>query len=210
MKGPKLCLLAAVVIAATATSAMAQDKPREQKASQPARVSAHSRDALLLILDAFDVVRMLDEEDYRARREEVARNLLANLVPFILEEARAQAPATTPATSKATATTAKPAQPAQQPQAAQPAQPKPEATAAAKAQSGSAYARVPQKKRIRRKFAMAREPWLRLRQENPELAAQVGELLKQARQLLAAEKFDESEAALDRALRMMGIEPPKQ
>jgi hypothetical protein len=66
------------------------------------------------------------------------------------------------------------------------------------------YAKVPQKNRIREKLEEAREPFLALRQDNPELARQVGDLLAACRGSFAVGKFDESEGYADAALRLLG------
>jgi hypothetical protein len=66
------------------------------------------------------------------------------------------------------------------------------------------YAKVPQKNRIRERLEKSREPFLALRQDNPELARQVGDLLSACRSSFAVGKFDESEGYVDAALRLLG------
>lgn len=85
-----------------------------------------------------------------------------------------------------------------------PAKPAAPAVAPAIPADNPAYAKVPQKMRIREKLEQSREPFLALRQSNPELAAQVGDLLASCRNSFALGKFDESEGFVDAALRLMG------
>lgn len=67
------------------------------------------------------------------------------------------------------------------------------------------YARVPQKRRISKKFEAAQRPYLQLKATDPASAEQVNELLKAARREYAAGNFDVAEEYLDGALRMLGV-----
>lgn len=107
-----------------------------------------------------------------------------------------------PAPAKPTATKPAPVKPVAPKPA--PVKPAPAVTAPAVPADNPAYARVPQKMRIREKLEQSREPFLALRQANPELAAQVGDLLASCRNSFALGKFDESEGFVDAALRLMG------
>ena len=69
-----------------------------------------------------------------------------------------------------------------------------------------AYAKVPQKNRIKAKFALIQDPYLALVASDPEAAASISGLLKAARAGRAAEKFDACESYLDHAIRLLGIE----
>ncbi len=170
--------------------------------------------ALLLVLDAFKVVRALQDDEYQSRRDALAANLLNNLVPFITsgQVPAAPAPAPAPAPSPAAAGPA-PAPPA----ATTTAAPKPAATAAPAAGPGPlpgvppghendpSYARVPQKNRIRAKLAQIKEPYLKLRDTNPQLYKEVGELLRACRTAFAANDFDLAEHRVDQAMAQLGI-----
>ncbi len=214
-----------VAVAAGAAYAAPTEKPGAGKAPQPpAATSAAARqqlpqDALLLVIDAFNVVRMLEDDEFAAKRDEIARNLLRNLIPFLCAQPSqgAKPPGVRPAQE-----TAKPVPAAPKPKPKPQPRPKPSAAAgqakpAAKPAAAtteakgpaSAYARVPQKKRIKRKFEAAREPFKKLQAENPEKAAVVGELLRAARAALARQQFDSAESYLDHALDMMGVPKPK-
>ena len=179
--------------------------------------------ALLLTIDAFNVTRALSEEDYLARREEIARNLLKNLRPFMGGAAPTVEPTPAPVepvTGREEVGPPAPA-PVQEPEPAAPAEEveggvkKPgeaalpevsvETTAVPPGHEDPAYAKVPQKNRIKTKFALIQDPYLALVASDPEGAATVGELLKAARAARAAEKFDECESYLDHAISLLGL-----
>lgn len=177
---------------------MAQAAATGQSAAAP-QAEAVPQDAVRLVLDAFFVIRMLDEKDYEARKAEVAANLVTNLRPFLVPRPAPAAPAPVAAKPSAPtppAATAKP-NPARAPE---PATVKPQGGA------GAAYAKVPQKTRIRAKFAAAEEPYKALMQTDPGQAQVVGELLRAARSAFAKGEFDISESYVDHALRLMGVQ----
>ncbi len=167
--------------------------------------------ALLLTIDAFNVARGLSEEDYLARRAEIARNLLKHLQPFMTgaeivvpERVKPVSPVVTDRE------TVGPPAPTPVPPPTEPSETVPAVTTdttgiPAGHESDPSYARVPQKQRIKAKFALAQEPYVRIMAADPEAAAPIGELLKAARAALSAEKFDECEKHLDHALSMLGV-----
>lgn len=234
-----LCIVGTTLACATPTLAMAAgngasatlmlaqapesaDNPPPQPA-QPQATSELPQDALLLVIDAFNVVRMLEDEEYSVKRDELAKNLLRNLIPFV----RGAAPHATsvgpvPATPKPAQASTQPRATVHKPQGpparppAEAAKPKPPQQPVAKppqtaAPAGppSAYAKVPQKQRIGRKFAAAREPFQKLQSENPEKAGMVAELLRAARTAFSKQNFDAAERYLDHALEMMGVPKPQ-
>jgi len=69
-------------------------------------------------------------------------------------------------------------------------------------------ARVPQKQRIKRKFAAAQEPFWALKNAGDPKADQVSQLLSESRSASTAGDFDTSEAKVDEALRLMGVAIP--
>ncbi|MFO7947679.1 MAG: hypothetical protein R6V19_12795 [Armatimonadota bacterium] len=70
-----------------------------------------------------------------------------------------------------------------------------------------AWAKVPQKQRIGRKFEAARDPYYELKDNNPQQAEEVDELLSAARKSFTEKDFDLAEQYVDQALRALGIEP---
>jgi len=179
-----------------------------QVVESPASSTMSRSAALLLTIDAFNVARALSEEDYLGRREEIARNLLKNLRPFMGGEgAVIEAPAvpTEPITGREEV--GPPTPPSTE--GTEPAAPEVsvETIAIPPSQEGDpAYAKVPQKNRIKTKFALLQDPYLELVASDPEAAASISGLLKAARAARAAEKFDECESYLDHAIRLLGIE----
>ncbi|MCK4323284.1 MAG: hypothetical protein KAW89_02045, partial [Armatimonadetes bacterium] len=158
-------------------------------------------------IDAFNVTRALSEEDYLARREEIARNLLKNLRPFMGVEAPAiEAPPVPAEPITGREEVGPPAPPlVQEPEPTVP-EVRVESIAIPPIQEGDpAYAKVPQKNRIKTKFALIQDPYLELVASDPEAAASIGGLLKAARAARAAEKFDECESYLDHAIRLLGL-----
>lgn len=176
----------------------AQAGPSGPAAAAP-QAEAVPQDAVRLVLDAFFVIRMLDEKDYEARKAEVAANLVTNLRPFLVPRPTPAAPAPVAAKPPTPARAAVPPRPASAP-VSTPATAKPQSAAAA------AYAKVPQKTRIRAKFAAAEAPYKALVQTDPGQAEVVAELLKAARSAFAKGEFDVSESYVDHALRLMGVE----
>ena len=199
--------------------------PEAQPGEAVASGSMSRSAALLLTIDAFNVARALSEEDYLARRDEIARNLLKNLRPFMGGAAPVVEP--TPAPVEPVTGREEVGPPAPAPvQESEPAAPVEEMEGEAEepgeavlpevsvetiaippSQEGDpAYAKVPQKNRIKTKFALIQAPYLLLVASDPEAAASVSGLLKAARAARAAEKFDECESYLDHVIQLLGIQ----
>lgn len=111
-----------------------------------------------------------------------------------------------PATSAKPPVPASPAKPAAAPKPA-PATPgeavsKPPAPAAA---ADPSMAKVPQKNRIRAKFAAAKPVYDKLAASDPEAAKPVAEKLAASRKAFAAGNFDEAEKYVDEALGALGV-----
>ena len=190
--------------------------PRPARAEAPAGTeTTMSRSAaLLLTIDAFNVVRALAEDDYLGKREEIARNLLKNLQPFMgLPGTVVEPPAVTPPVATTDrATVGPPALPVPPPpaptesvEAAPPAESVDTTGIPPGHEDDPAYAKVPQKHRIKAKFALAQDPYLNLAARDPEAAKPIGEILKAARAARTAERFDECESYLDHALALLGV-----
>ncbi len=175
--------------------------------------------ALLVIIDALRVSRGLTEDQWIDQREQLARNLLDSvsrflagkpLPPTTVEPVTPISPVT-PTAPVATTPTPAEIEPTTGPPTAAvttPVTPTPPAAVSADVPAGDpAYAKVPQKNRIRRKFAAAEQPFNNLTMINPEGAKPVHELLRASRQALTAEKFDVAESYVDQALRAMNIDP---
>ncbi len=186
--------------------------PAATTEAQPGAAEASSNmsrsAALLLTIDAFNVTRALSEEDYLSRREEIARSLLKNLRPFMGGEAPAiEAPSVPAEPITGREEVGPPAPPpTEEPEPAAP-EVSVETIALPPSQEGDpAYAKVPQKNRIKTKFALLQDPYLAAVTSDPQDAAPIGELLKAARAARAAQKFDECESYLDHAIRLLGID----
>lgn len=171
--------------------------------------------ALLLIVDALRTAREMDEQSWVAGKESLARNLYADLSYYLTGKGTPPPPsapkpaATTAKPTTVTAPVAKPATapaPAAKPAAAAPT-PKPaSATAAAAPKTDPSMAKVPQKNRIRAKFAQAKPAYDKLVASDPEAAKAVSELLAGSRQAFAKGDFDESERLVDEALKALGVQ----
>lgn len=189
--------------------------PTTVLAAKPIPVTApaggNESGALLLIVDALRTGRDLSEQEWVEQKETLARNLYVNLSYYLTGKgtpppaapARPLTPVAQPAAKPATpaAPAAKPAAPVAQPAAKPVAQP---AAPAAKPADPS-MAKVPQKIRIRAKFAAAQEPFKKLQTNDPEAAQAVADLLAASRQAFAWGKFDESEQQADAALQALGV-----
>jgi len=67
------------------------------------------------------------------------------------------------------------------------------------------WAKVPQKRRINKKFELAAPPYYELKRTDPAAAKPIGDLLSTSRSQFTAGQFDASEQQLDQALRMLGV-----
>ncbi|MCD6361281.1 MAG: hypothetical protein J7M38_10505 [Armatimonadetes bacterium] len=233
---------------ATTTTTEVLEIPVATTTAQPTVAAAEG--AKLLIIDAFNKVRALPEDDYVRERQQRAGELLDDLLrvisggehgapeePAVAEpdtgvSAISVAPAGTTTTSPSpveeisleptgtSTVTVIDTGPATPPASTTTTTAATTTTTGA-AVSGSStseaeltegipvgdpsYARVPQKRRIGKKFAAAQQPYLQLKASDPAAAAQVNELLKAARREFAAHNFDVAEEYLDGALRMLGV-----
>ncbi|MGQ9732300.1 MAG: hypothetical protein ACUVX8_13660 [Candidatus Zipacnadales bacterium] len=199
---------------------------------QPAQPPKTPRSAgILLLLDAFSNVRAMTEEEYLAARDRLAANLLENLEPFVREagategERRLPQPEqppielVTPKPGGGAVTLPPPVDDASTkvPESGTrvptiPRAPTVEKTWSASQSStsgNSSTARVPQKERIKRKFAAAKEPFAALKAAGDPRAAEVEALLRESRAAHTAFDFDTSEAKVDAALKLMGVPIPK-
>ncbi len=205
------------------TTPTGETVPAGTAAGQPPEPKATPRSAaLLLLLDAFNSVRVLSENEYLAGRDLLAANLLENLEPYMRDVRTQGVTAGTPQPprpieivqpSKPPVVTPKPGGPSVP---AVPTVPsvtptKPSVAPGTKPPKpgDASYVKVPQKQRIGRKFAAAAGPFDQLKQSGGPYLAQVTDLLKQARAAFAAGDFDTSEADADQALQLMGVPIPK-
>lgn len=211
----------------------AGSNPTSGALATPGGSSMSQSAALLVIIDAMRVSRGLTEDQWIDQREQLARNLLDSVsrflagkpMPTVVEPITpvtttpptvttppvtptppvTTPPVTTPTTGAPTSTTPPVTPPAA---ATTPPTTTTPVTAGATTPAGDpSYAKVPQKNRIRRKFAAAEQPFYNLNMTNPEGAKAVHELLKASRQAMTAEKFDIAEGYVDQALRAMGVDP---
>jgi len=165
---------------------------------------------LLLVRGAFEIARSLPEEEFSAKRDEMANHLIADLTPFITGKVANSATAAPPTPRVVTPTpelpvvTPKPVTPAPKP-AVTPAAPKPDATAGGEKPGDPSREKVPQKNRIREKLEQAREPYLALKKEDPQAAKPVDALLAACRNAFALGNFDQSEQYADSALALLGV-----
>ncbi len=208
----------------------------------PAQPSvAAAQGAMLLIIDAFNKTRGMDEDTYLREREQQANGLLDNLIRVwtggqhgspeepsvgvpdtsvstitVLPDTTVAPPTTTvetiplgPAPTTDTTVTVIDADPVAPPvvtATTTTGTPASSAALSADIPAGDpSYAKVPQKRRIGKKFEAARDPYLQLKAADPDQASRVNELLKNARREFTAKNFDLSEEYLDGALKMMGV-----
>lgn len=190
---------------------------------------------LLLTRDVFNTIRALPEEEFIARRDELAGHLIQDLTPFITGKTPV-ALGPTPVAPVAPVTPVEPVvvpQPVPIVDTPQPVAPvvddepttppvKPVVTPAKPAgglvagpaatdlpnvkPGDPSYAKVPQKNRIRAKLEQARAPFLAMRTDNPDAAKSVDEMLSACRNAFAKGDFDTSEQYVDTALKLLGVE----
>ena len=178
----------------------------------------------LITRDAFNTVRALSEEEFLAKREELVAHLIADLTPFITGKvASAVVPTVEPATPAVTTpVTPAPAVVETPAPAETPVTPAPTAVVGPppttsigipaaenlpEVKSGDpAYAKVPQKNRIRKKLRLAQEPYLALRAEDAATAKPISDMLAACRSANARGDFDASEQYVDSALKLLGVE----
>jgi hypothetical protein len=194
---------------------------------------------VLLVREAFNTVRLLPEEEFVARRDELAASLISDLTPFItgrvpsvLGGVPAGPSVPTPVAPVApTASDAGTSEPpalggvdfpglpdegtAVAPVTGGPSTPpKPASTIAtgpaavglpAVKPGDPAYAKVPQKNRIREMLEKSREPYMALEKEDPQAAKPVQSLLAACRTAYAAGRYDQAEQYVKSALDLLGV-----
>ncbi len=180
-------------------------------------------DELVVILDAFNTVRSLTEAEYAGQREQLGANLLARLRPFVLSKRSTAkliqpvtgpsttvptkpAPKRAPATVEVTVPAPKPAAPPR-PVAKPPVPPVPAAKVRPAGTIAAGTANLAIKQRINKKFELAEKPYGVMKSQNHPDLDRVSQLLSTARKAFFANRFPESESALDQALNIMGVQP---
>ncbi|HUS81257.1 MAG TPA: hypothetical protein VM283_08310 [Armatimonadota bacterium] len=191
---------------------------------------AAAQGARLLIIDAFNKIRAMPEDSYVRAREEKAGELLDNLLRVVSggEMGAPEEPAVAVPDTGVGTITVGPPETATPPSTTTieeiplgPTTPSGTGTTTGGEITGSpesiaeiyagipegdpTYAKVPQKRRIGKKFEAGTGPYLALKQSDPDGAKAVGELLGAARTQFAAGNFDVAEEYLDGALRMLGV-----
>lgn len=188
--------------------------------ARPAAIKGSEGGAILLIVDAMRSARELNDEEWAARKETMARETYAGLSGYLGGTVSPITPVAAPVPPIAPVTKPAPVAPVAQPAAATPpvatpkpvtvtvpAAPRPAAAVSTPATTsgGSAYAKVPQKNRIRAKFAAVKPAYDSLMQADPEAARTVSEMLAASRQAFSFGRFDESEQQVDAALAALGV-----
>ncbi len=187
---------------------------------------------LLVVLDSFEIIRTYSKEEYEAKKDVLGQRLIERLMPFILGTVKTmepRAPAGTPLTSPApsgatprlspgtpsgpppvpdTLPTPTPTEPVKTAGPPSPAAPPPliQLTPPAPSGTGDAYARVPQKERIRRKMSAVRQPLSDMKERGDPQADRIGKLLGASRSKFYSGEFNASEEAVDAALKILGLE----
>jgi hypothetical protein len=207
--------------------------------STPARpvstMTGNESGALLLIVDALRTSRELNDQDWAAQKESLAKSLYSDLSYYLTGKGAAPSvtivapvkPAAKPVAKPAAKPVAKPAakpvvavtkpvvkpvvKPATKPVVAvtkpvvKPVvKPATKPVAVVKPADAS-MVKVPQKNRIRAKFAASKSAYDKLAASDPQAAAQVSALLSASRQAFAYGNFDESEKQVDAALSTLGV-----
>ncbi|MBM3472625.1 MAG: hypothetical protein FJX75_05060 [Armatimonadetes bacterium] len=206
--------------------------PKPEPAPLPTPDKTPRSSALLMVLETMNLVRTLPEAEYLEGRDRLASNLLENLEPFMAQARETGEAAGTPQPPRPTLIETpeppKPSTPSTPPKPVTagggvptiprvptvptvPTTPsggsvKPTPTVPTAA--GSDTARVPQKQRIKRKFAAAEQPFMALKNAGDPKADEVSQLLKDSRSAYTDGDFDTSETKIDQALRLMGVPIP--
>ncbi len=191
-------------------------------AKQPTFVRTEG--AKLLIVDTFNKVRALSEDSYLVQRDTLAANLLSYLAQLgagaesvvvsveqptgevegseggyapvqppvtPTSEVTVEIPATTPTTTSGPADISEFISE--------------EELYEGVIEGDPAWAKVPQKRRIKKKFELAKKPYDELRSTDPMAAKPIRELLHTAGREFNAQQFDACEQHLDQALRILGV-----
>lgn len=195
---------------------------------------------ILLVREAFNTARLLPEEEFVARRDELASSLINDLTPFITGKVPSVLGGA-PTGPMVPTTSVTPVVPA--PVEGNTTEPPPlggtdlpplpgEDTAVAPVAGGSgtitkpastiatgpaavglptvkpgdpAYAKVPQKNKIREMLEKSREPYMALEKEDPQAAKPVQSLLAACRTAYAAGRYDQAEQYAKSALDLLGV-----
>lgn len=168
--------------------------------------------AVFLLLESFNQVREMPQDQYLAQRDRMAANLLNNLRPFLTGQPvpalpppppaptppppPEPTPAPTPAPTRATRAVTPP--------------PAPVLVEPGTVTVPTEWADLPVKERVKKKFELAARPFYALEISDPELYQRVDNLLRAARVEKAAYNFEAAEGYLDGALALMGIIAPEQ
>ncbi|MGE5531384.1 MAG: hypothetical protein ACM3VW_04615 [Bacteroidota bacterium] len=211
-----------------ATAVVAQNRP-------VSTMTGGESGAMLLIVDALGTGRDMNDQDWAAQKESLAKNLYNDLSYYLTGKGTTPKltvtapvkpvakpvaakpvtvvtkPAAKPVTVVAKPTAAKPAakpvaatKPAAKPVAAT-TKPVAKPVVAAVKPADASMVKVPQKNRIRAKFAAAKAPYDKIAASDPALAGQVSDMLAASRSAFAYGKFDESEKQVDAALAALGV-----
>lgn len=180
--------------------------------------------AMLLIVDALRTSRDLNDADWAAQKETIAKGLYSDLSYYLTGKGVAPKLPTTATVTKPAAkpvvVTTKPAakpvvatkpvvKPVVKPATTPVKKPvitatKPVAKPVVKPADAST-AKVPQKNRIRAKFAASKTAFDKLQAADPAAAEPIAKLLADSRQAFAWGNFDESEKQVDEALAALGV-----
>lgn len=214
---------------AAAKPVVAVAKPAAAAPAKTSTMTGNESGALLLIVDALRTARDLNDQDWAANKEPMAKHLYSDLSYYLTGKGAAPTLPVAAAPGKVTVAVkpvakpvAKPVVVATKPVAKPVTKPvvvatkpvtkpvtattKPAAKPATAAKPADvSMAKVPQKNRIREKFAAAKGPYDNLAASDPTAAAQVSDLLTASRQAFAYGNFDESEKQVDAALSVLGI-----
>ncbi|HEY3397239.1 MAG TPA: hypothetical protein VGM19_06205 [Armatimonadota bacterium] len=204
------------VSARPAVPALPATRPAAVATTAPTALPPLTRSAaLLLLLDSFNSVRSMPDDEYLSRRDKLAGDLLARMQSFL-----AGAPLTaTPLPATATPVVTPPVEttPAVTPPVETPAVTPPVETPAATTPVTplpptialpAGLDKLSAHDRVIKKFELAAKPYQELRATNPGLYTQVGGLLAEARASKAAFRWDEADGFLDGALSLMGFQVP--
>ena len=172
-------------------------------APPPAGVPMNRQAALVVLLDALNQARGLPEDQYLAKREGMANSALAKLQAFMAGQPMIVPPPVTPPVTTEPPITPPTTEPPTTPAAGGSTEPVPGLPQVTPLPADIAKLSVAQ--RVVRKFELAAGPYQALRNSNPALYAQVGNLLTEARQAKAAYKWEDAEGYLDGALAMLGF-----
>lgn len=163
--------------------------------------------AVFLLLDSFNQVREMPQDEYLGQRDRLAANLLNNLRPFLTGQPAPALPPP-PSVSPTPIPTPEPTV------SVTPPTPGPVVSPTPPIRSWIDYAGLtvpvewadlPAKQRVKKKFDLAAGPFYALKTTDPERYERANSLLRAARAENAAYNFEEAEGYLDGALALLGI-----